>query len=167
MSIRLCTTLKGVLQHAMVNCVVWSYPKGTMCRIFKNSFKILFNIEQAHHWMVLWTISKHVCHHIIMYMDAKPSLCARSISKTPSSHQWPCKPQMTTDWVIWPIWCSKGFFNMPWNPWTCSWYDEEAHEGLKSLMKTMMPLQRSWSPLLALDIVRWHDDVVMRSWRWT
>ena len=35
-------------------------------------------------------------------------------------------------------------------------------------MKILMPLQRSWSPLLALDMVKWHDNVVfgdlMKSW---
>ena len=36
--------------------------------------------------------------------------------------------------------------------------DGEAHEDLEPLMKTLMSLQRSWSPLLALDMVRWHDE---------
>ena len=34
----------------------------------------------------------------------------------------------------------------------------EAHEVLESLMKTMMPLQRSWSPL-----IWWHDGTLMKS----
>ena len=36
--------------------------------------------------------------------------------------------------------------------------DGEAHEDLEPLMKTLMSLQRSWIPLLALDMVRWHDE---------
>ena len=58
-----------------------------------------------------------------------------------------------------------------WNP----WYDEESHgtlgmmkKPMEPLMKALIPLQRSWLPLLALDMVRWHDDVVfgdlMKSW---
>ena len=39
---------------------------------------------------------------------------------------------------------------------------------MEPLMKTLIPLQRSWIPLLALYLVRWHDDVVfgdlMKSW---
>ena len=39
---------------------------------------------------------------------------------------------------------------------------------MEPLMKTLIPLQRSLSPLVALDMVRWHDDVVfgdlMKSW---
>ena len=39
---------------------------------------------------------------------------------------------------------------------------------MEPLMKTLVPLQRSWIPLLTLDMVRWHDDVVfgdlMKSW---
>ena len=39
---------------------------------------------------------------------------------------------------------------------------------MEPLMKTMIPLQNSWSPPFALDMVRWHDDVVfgdlMKSW---
>ena len=31
---------------------------------------------------------------------------------------------------------------------------------MEPLMKTLIPLQRSWIPLLALDMVRWNDDVV-------
>ena len=31
---------------------------------------------------------------------------------------------------------------------------------MKPLIETLIPLQRSWIPLLALDMVRWHDDVV-------
>ena len=31
---------------------------------------------------------------------------------------------------------------------------------MEPLMNTMIPLKISWMPLLALDIVRWHDDVV-------
>ena len=66
-------------------------------------------------------------------------------------------------WWWWP--CMV--LDMLWNPWTCPWYDEESHEDLEPLMKILMPLQRSWSPLLALDMVRWHDVAVMRSWRWS
>ena len=39
---------------------------------------------------------------------------------------------------------------------------------MEPLMKTLVPLQFSWSPLLALDMVIWHDYVVfgdlMKSW---
>ena len=39
---------------------------------------------------------------------------------------------------------------------------------LEPLKNTMTPLQRSWRPLLALDMVRWHDYVVfgdlIKSW---
>ena len=39
---------------------------------------------------------------------------------------------------------------------------------MKNPMDPLIPLQRSWIPLLALDMVRWHDDVVfgdlLKSW---
>ena len=33
--------------------------------------------------------------------------------------------------------------------------DGEAHEDLEPLMKTLMTLQRSWSPLLAIQVILW------------
>ena len=70
--------------------------------------------------------------------------------------------------VWWWWWWPCMVLNRLWNPWTCPWYDEESHEDLEPLMKTLIPLQRSWSPLLALDVVRWHDSVffgdLMKSW---
>ena len=39
---------------------------------------------------------------------------------------------------------------------------------MEPMINTLIPLQRSWSPLCALDMVRWHDDVVfgdlIKSW---
>ena len=40
---------------------------------------------------------------------------------------------------------------------------------MEPLMKNLIPLKSSWIPLLSLDIVRWHNDLVfgdlMKSWK--
>ena len=71
-------------------------------------------------------------------------------------------------------WCQHGLdvIDATWRYWRHSWYGleapvvvEEAHEVLGSLMKTMMPWQRSWSPPLG-----WHNGTLMKPlyvlWWW-
>ena len=66
---------------------------------------------------------------------------------------WPCNPCWGHGALVWWWWPCM-VLNMLWNPWTCPWYDEESHEYLEPLMKTLTPSQRSWTPLLAW----WHDE---------
>ena len=80
---------------------------------------------------------------------------------------WPCNPCLGHGALVWWWWPCMVLDRL-WNPWTCPRYDEESHEDLEPLMKTLIPLQRSSIPLLAIYMVRWHDDVVfgdlMKSW---
>ena len=58
--------------------------------------------------------------------------------------------------------------------WSLIGYETHKHvlgmmkKPMEPLMNILIPLQISWIPLLALDMVRWHDDVVfgdlMKSW---
>ena len=58
------------------------------------------------------------------------------------------------DYLVWSL-TGYGTLGMMKNP-------------METLMKILIPLKRSWIPLVSLEMVIWHDDVVfvylMKSW---